>query len=180
VDTPRQPFQQAADHVVRELAALPRAFTHRDYQSRNLLVTSAVSHAPGGPAGPALGWIDFQDALLGPRAYDLVALLCDSYQPFSRSFVEARLDEYAGERRFDAAERARLGREFDLITLQRKLKDAGRFVFIEKRRGDASFLPFVAPTLAIVEQALDRLLDVPELQGLPEVVRAARAAAEDT
>jgi aminoglycoside/choline kinase family phosphotransferase len=59
----------------------------------------------------------------------------------------------------DAAQRAALGREFDLITVQRKLKDAGRFVFIERSKGDASFLVFVEPTLAIVRQALDRLGD---------------------
>lgn len=178
VETPRQPFQEAVDYLVRELCALPRGFTHRDYQSRNLLVTPAEAGARFAANGTALGWIDFQDALLGPRAYDLVALLGDSYQPFSRAFVEARLDDYARERGFEPAERARLGREFDLITLQRKLKDAGRFVFIERRRGDASFLPFVAPTLAIVEDALERLRDVPELRGLPAAVHAARAAAE--
>ncbi len=46
----------------------------------------------------ALSWIDFQDALLGPRVYDLVALLNDSYQTFDRPFVEARLREYADSR----------------------------------------------------------------------------------
>jgi hypothetical protein len=165
LNAPRAPFQRALDFLLRELCALPRAFTHRDYQSRNLLVTP-----------DRLGWIDFQDALLGPRAYDLVALLCDSYQPFDRTFVERRLDDYAGARALGTDERAALDREFDLLTLERKLKDAGRFVFIEKKRGDASFLPFVAPTLAIVEDALERLRDVPELAGLAPIVRAARAS----
>jgi len=178
VNAPRDPFQRAVDYVVAELAALPRAFTHRDYQSRNLLVLPRAVAASGRARDDAvLGWIDFQDALLGPRAYDLVALLCDSYQPFERAFVEARLDDYARVRALDASERQALGREFDLITLQRKLKDAGRFVFIEKKRGDASFLPFVAPTLAIVEDALARLAGVPELAGLGAIVRAARAVA---
>jgi aminoglycoside/choline kinase family phosphotransferase len=179
VDAPREPFQRAVDYVVGELALLPRAFTHRDYQSRNLLVLPGATATldPVPDAEPVLGWIDFQDALLGPRAYDLVALLCDSYQPFDRAFVEARLDDYAGVRALSALERRALGREFELITLQRKLKDAGRFVFIEKKRGDASFLPFVAPTLAIVENALERLAGVPELAGLDAIVRAARTAA---
>ncbi|HEV8550225.1 MAG TPA: phosphotransferase [Polyangiaceae bacterium] len=166
VEAPREGFERAVDYLVRQLLALPRAFTHRDYQSRNLLVTP----------GAGLGWIDFQDALLGPRAYDLVALLCDSYQPFERAFVEARLDDYAAARSLSALDRRALGREFDWLTLQRKLKDAGRFVFIEKRRHDASFLPFVAPTLAIVEEALERLGDVPELAALAPIVAAARAA----
>jgi aminoglycoside/choline kinase family phosphotransferase len=178
VDAPRAPFQRALDYLLGELCALPRAFTHRDYQSRNLLVTPATdaTHGDGEVPTPLLGWIDFQDALLGPRAYDLVALLCDSYQPFDRAFVERRLDEYARARALDDAGRAALGREFDLLTLQRKLKDAGRFVFIERTRGDPSFLPFIDPTLAIVENALERLADVPELAGLPAIVRAARGA----
>jgi aminoglycoside/choline kinase family phosphotransferase len=150
-------FDAARARLVTTLAGLSRGFVHRDYQSRNLLVT----RVPG-----ILGWIDFQDALLGPRAYDLVALLCDSYQPFDRDFVERRLDDYAAERGLDADDRRALGREFDLITVQRKLKDAGRFVFIEKRRGDPSFLPFVEPTLDIVRNALARLSDVAELRAL--------------
>jgi len=177
VSVAREPFQRALDYVVAELAALPRAFTHRDYQSRNLLVLAPAPSSAAGTDGAELGWIDFQDALLGPRAYDLVALLCDSYQPFDRAFVEARLDDYAEARALSATERHALGREFDLLTLQRKLKDAGRFVFIERKRGDASFLPFVAPTLDIVADALARLADVPELEGLPAIVRAARAVA---
>lgn len=162
----RAGFERAAAYLVETLARLPRGFTHRDYQSRNLLVL---------PRGE-LGWIDFQDALLGPRAYDLVALLCDSYQPFERAFVEARLDDYAAARTFSHDERRALGREFDLLTVQRKLKDAGRFVFLERVRGDASFLPYVRPTLDIVGDALVRLESEPELADLSELVRAARAA----
>lgn len=157
----RRVFDAASAALVAALARLPRGFVHRDYQSRNLLVAED---------GASLGWIDFQDALLGPRVYDLVALLCDSYQPFDRAFVERRLDEYASERGFSRDDRLALGREFDLVTVQRKLKDAGRFVFIEKRRGDASFLRFVSPTLAIVRQALTRVSDVRELALLHELL----------
>jgi aminoglycoside/choline kinase family phosphotransferase len=176
-----EPFQRARDYLVNVLAALPRGFTHRDYQSRNLIVTTppgeVTLHASARATVPrALGWIDFQDALLGPRAYDLVALLCDSYQRFDRAFVEARLDDYAAARELTPLERRALGREFDLLTLQRKLKDAGRFVFIDKQRGDASFLPFVRPTLDIVLDALARLPGVPELQALAPLVQAARDA----
>jgi aminoglycoside/choline kinase family phosphotransferase len=173
VSAPHLAFERARDYLVNELTALPRGFTHRDYQSRNLIVTTPLS---GAAAGPVLGWVDFQDALLGPRAYDLVALLCDSYQPFERTFVEARLDDYAAARELTARERRELGREFDLLTLQRKLKDAGRFVFLEKKRGDASFLPFVRPTLDIVLDALGRLHAVPELHALEPIVRAAHDA----
>jgi aminoglycoside/choline kinase family phosphotransferase len=99
-------------------------------------------------------------------------LLCDSYQPFAPSFVEQRLSDYRTTRGLAADDARSLRREFDLITVQRKLKDAGRFVFIEKNRADPSFLPFVDPTLAIVRQALARLSDVPELAELARLFEA--------
>lgn len=152
----RAKFDEIADRLARRIAAWPRGFTHRDYQSRNLMVRQ----------GGGLVWIDFQDALLGPRVYDLVALLNDSYQTFDRAFVEARLDEYAAEAGLDAASRAELGREFDLVTVQRKLKDAGRFVFIDRVKNNASFLPFVVPTIQKVVSSLALLRDDPDMATL--------------
>ena len=60
--------------IAEQLAAAPRGFTHRDYQSRNLMVKDGE-----------LVVIDFQDALQGPRQYDLVALLRDSYVELDRA-----------------------------------------------------------------------------------------------
>lgn len=147
-----------ADRLARRIAGWPRGFVHRDYQSRNLMVKR-------GPAGAAeLVWIDFQDALLGPAVYDLVALLNDSYQSFDRPFQEARLDEYAAERGTGRAGRERLGREFDVLTVQRKLKDAGRFVFIDRVKKNPSFLPYVGPSIAKVRGALARLRDEEDMR----------------
>lgn len=148
--TDRETFERAARHLARTIAAWPRGFVHRDYQSRNLMVLD-------GPRGPDLVWIDFQDALLGPRVYDLVALLSDSYQTFERSFVEARLDEYATHLELGQGGRSAVGREFDMVTVQRKLKDAGRFVFIDRVRNNPGFLCFVEPTIDKVRAALARL-----------------------
>jgi aminoglycoside/choline kinase family phosphotransferase len=164
----RPDFERARDRLLSELLTLPRGFTHRDYQSRNLMMTTS----DGGAA--ELAWIDFQDALLGPRAYDLVALLCDSYQPFDPAFVRAHLDDYARARELAPTDRSALEREVWLLAVQRKLKDAGRFVFIERRRGDASFLPFVAGTLDMVMAALEQLDDIAELRALEPLVRAAQ------
>ena len=66
-------------------------------------------------------------------------------------------------------------REFRLITVQRKLKDAGRFVFIERNKGDASFLAFVAPTLALVLDSLAALADDSALGPLRERLVAWRS-----
>jgi hypothetical protein len=145
----RSRFARIARSWAERVRALEYGFAHRDFQSRNLMVM---------PQGERerIAWVDFQDALLGPRVYDLVALLGDSYQSFDDAFVRERLREYCERRampdQFDA-----IFREFHLVTVQRKLKDAGRFVFIEHKKGDASYLGFVEPTIALVRRSLTQL-----------------------
>jgi aminoglycoside/choline kinase family phosphotransferase len=143
--------------IAVDLAAEPRGFTHRDYQSRNLMVL------PGGEQAV----IDFQDALLGPRQYDLVALLRDSYVELDAPFVEAMLRRYLAA--LAAAGGPELGydgfrRVFDLLTVQRKLKDAGRFVFIDRVRKNPGFLVSIPASLRYVRDALARRPDLARLQ----------------
>lgn len=156
----RATFDAVAGRLAGRIASWQRAFVHRDYQSRNLMVRP----------GEKLCWIDFQDALLGPRVYDLVALLNDSYQTFDRAFVEARLDDFADASGFGAEGRAVLGLEFDRVTVQRKLKDAGRFVFIDRVKGNPSFLRFVEPTIAKVRASLARLQGDEDMRALEAVL----------
>jgi aminoglycoside/choline kinase family phosphotransferase len=153
-------FEEAADRIAARVAALPRGFVHRDYQSRNLMVLDS------GASPLTLAWVDFQDALLGPMVYDLVALLNDSYQEFDRTFVEDRLSEFGRERGLDDEARSDLVRQFDLVTVQRKLKDAGRFVFIDRVKKDPSYLRFVEPTLRKVGLSVERLGDDRDMQQL--------------
>ena len=166
-DDVRAAFDAIADRLARRIAAWPRGFVHRDYQSRNLMVHTGPGEAL------SLVWIDFQDALLGPRVYDLVALLNDSYQSFDRDFIEARLDDFAAAAGMDAAGRAALGREFDVVTVQRKLKDAGRFIFIDRVKKNPSFLPYFEPSLAKVRAALARLEDEEDMRALARIVERA-------
>lgn len=161
----RATFDRVAEELARTIASWPRGFVHRDYQSRNLMVVPASNGA-----GIELAWIDFQDALLGPRVYDLVALLSDSYQQFDDAFLSERLDEYARHLGLDARGRAEVEREFHLVTVQRKLKDAGRFVFIDRTKSNPSFLPFVEPTIAKIRRALSRLHDDSDMRALASIL----------
>ena len=147
------------DRIAASLAAEPLGFTHRDYQSRNLMVL----------AGGEQAVIDFQDALLGPRQYDLVALLRDSYVELPSDLVEAMLRRYLA--RLEAEGGPRLPYQpfrqtFDLLTVQRKLKDAGRFVFIDRVRGNPGFLVSIPASLRYVREALSRRPDLAPLQRL--------------
>jgi aminoglycoside/choline kinase family phosphotransferase len=159
-------FGTIASGLAARIASWPRTFVHRDYQSRNLMVR---------PDG-GLCWIDFQDALLGPRVYDLVALLNDSYQTFDRPFVEARLADYARYAGLGDSSVELLRREFDLVTVQRKLKDAGRFVFIDRVKHNPSFLKFVEPTIVKVRTSLSRLQDDDDMRELAGILARALGA----
>jgi hypothetical protein len=154
--------------IAEQLAAEPRGFTHRDYQSRNIMILhrmGGAESAAGGGAPDAQAVIDFQDALQGPRQYDLVALLRDSYIVLEPPEIDALLDRYCA--RLGVEDRATFRRTFDLLTVQRKLKDAGRFEFIARVKGNPGFLPHVPSSLQYVKEALARL---PELRDFHELL----------
>lgn len=158
--TENRVLDSAFDRIVSEISALPYGLAHRDFQSRNLMVHRET-----------LRLIDFQDALLAPVAYDLVALLRDSYVELPWDLVERCLDRYTRARPYvglSAIPGDQIRKAFHWITVQRKLKDAGRFVFIEREKGDPSFLRHIPSSLAYVASALDR---APELGELGEVLR---------
>ncbi len=145
--------------ISRTLAGAPRGFTHRDYQSRNIMVKDGE-----------LVVIDFQDALQGPRQYDLVALLRDSYVELDRSFVDGMLDRYISrfaEKHDERIDAGAFKRFFDLLTVQRKLKDAGRFEYIHRVKGNPGFLVSIPASLRYVKTALDAQ---PELSPLREII----------
>ncbi len=154
-DAQRGELERSFDLLVDQVLALPQGFVHRDYQSRNLMWA----------LGDALVVIDFQDALQGPAVYDLVALMCDSYVDLDHPLQLAMITHLA-ELRGESA--AALERAFWLVTVQRKLKDAGRFVFIDQVRGNPDFLPWYAPSLRYVGRALSHL---PELAPLATLLR---------
>jgi len=158
-DAERAELDTLFRRMASQLAAAPRGFTHRDYQSRNLMVK-----------GDELVVIDFQDALQGPRQYDLVALLRDSYVELERPFVQAMLDAYIVA--FEKQTREKIDVKsfkqfFDLLSVQRKLKDAGRFEFINRVKGNPGFLVSIPASLRYVKGALDVL---PELADLRRIV----------
>lgn len=153
----REVLEASFKRIAEELAAQPRLFVHRDYQSRNLMVQDTER-------GPRLRLIDFQDALLGTAAYDLVGLLRDSYVALDGALLDELVAYHVDRAALDGGAFTRL---FNLQTVQRKLKDAGRFVFIERVKKIPGFMQHIPSSLAFVARALDRL---PELADLREVL----------
>ncbi len=155
-------FREAFTMMAECMANQPAVFTHRDYHSRNLMVD-----------GDRLGVIDFQDALMGPATYDLASLLRDSYLALDESFIDEMIDRYLEgmcaeldrdtQERMLFTDRAAFRRLFDLTSIQRNLKAAGRFVYIAQVKGNPKFLADIPRTLGYVRRNLETY---PELEPL--------------
>jgi len=155
----RKAMQTWGEKLCHEIEAMPYGFTHRDFQSRNLMLH-----------GYEFYLIDFQDALQGPTVYDLVALLRDSYVDLAPAMLEQLLQTYQSARKraeLPVLEEKLFERNFYLVTLQRKLKDAGRFQFIKTMKGNDKFLKHVPTSLKYVKDAFSHL---PEYQPLGKLI----------
>lgn len=162
----KKEFENWTRRITQEILKFPQGWTHRDFQSRNLIVKNKQ-----------LFLLDFQDALIGPIVYDLVSLLRDSYIPLSWDSVKKLMEYYLFQRedsKIPWESPQEFSRYFDLVTLQRKLKDAGRFQYIHTVKKNSNFLPYVAPSLGYVKEALGHLEEFAPLshwlkQYLPEI-----------
>lgn len=153
-------LREGFERLVADVAAIPMAPIHRDFQSHNIMVL---------PEGE-LVLLDHQDAMIGSIVYDAVALLRDSYieipRPLLGELVERVSTSIAGTAAAAGASAQTIQRWFWLQTLQRKLKDAGRFVYIDRVKGNPAFLRFIDSSLRYVADAAARLPEYGELFGV--------------
>lgn len=154
--TPDQ--HEMLDHTFELLAesALeqPLVCVHRDYHSRNLMITS--DNNPG--------VLDFQDAVIGPVTYDLVSLLRDCYIAWPRERVETWALNYLGRAReaniIKESDQQRLLRWFDLMGVQRHLKASGIFARLNYRDGKPGYLKDIPRTLSYVADVSKRYAEL--------------------
>lgn len=117
--------------VLAETAARP-VVTLRDYHAENLLLLD------GRPGVQALGLLDFQDALAGHPAYDLVSLLQDARRDVSTRVEQTLLREYA--RAADVADMERFRAAYEVLGAQRNAKILGIFVRLRDRDGRTGYV----------------------------------------
>ncbi|MDX1344369.1 MAG: phosphotransferase [Sedimenticolaceae bacterium] len=136
--------------LVENALEQPQLFVHRDYHSRNLMLTA--SNSPG--------IIDFQDAVRGPITYDLVSLLKDAYIRWPLEQVDSWVEDYVElalqSGLIDAAGARQFQRWFDLMGLQRHIKVAGIFARLYRRDGKAGYLADIPLVLDYIVEMADR------------------------
>ncbi|MCC5854496.1 MAG: phosphotransferase [Idiomarina sp.] len=129
----------------------PRVGVHRDYHSRNLMIT----------ADNQLAVIDFQDAVVGPITYDLVSLLRDCYVKWPADFVDG-LVAYAHDMLREEAlldqsvSLAEFQEWFDWTGLQRHTKASGIFARLFHRDGKSGYLADIPQTVGYLTDIAGR------------------------
>ena len=117
--------------VVAETLAAP-VLTLRDYHADNLL------RLPGRRGLQRLGLLDFQDALAGHRAYDLVSLLQDARRDVSPELEEAMLGRYMDAA--GVADRHAFRAAYEVLGAQRNTKILGIFTRLNRRDGRTGYI----------------------------------------
>lgn len=146
------------DLLIASALEQPQVVVHRDFHSRNIMLTEAGE----------LGVIDFQDAVSGPVSYDAVSLLRDCYVQWPAEQVAAWCDAYyeqlcrSGQLANVSTEQFR--RWFDLMGLQRHIKVLGTFARLSLRDNKSGYLEDLPLVLHYVHEILELYAaDTPEI-----------------
>ncbi len=137
------------DLILQNNLAQPCVFVHRDYHSRNLMVTL-----------PNPGILDFQDAVYGPVTYDLVSLFRDAYIHWDEERVLDWLIRYWEKARKAelpvAADFADFYRDFEWMGVQRHIKVLGIFARLCHRDGKEGYLRDMPLVMDYLHKACER------------------------
>jgi len=136
------------------ILAQAQVYVHRDYHSRNLMITQ--DNNPG--------VLDFQDAVYGAITYDLVSLLKDAYI----SWDEEQIIDWA-VRYWQPAKKAGLPvpddfsefyRDFEWMGVQRHIKVLGIFARLSHRDGKDGYLKDMPIVMAHLRKVCERYVEL--------------------
>ena len=127
-------------------------FVHRDYHSRNIMLTLTN----------VIGVIDYQDAMNGAITYDLVSLLKDCYIEFKREDIEELVLEFRDKKGLETEDKEFI-KWFNFMGLQRHIKVLGIFSRLHLRDGKDGYLKDIPLTLKYTIEAASRYDETKEL-----------------
>ena len=161
-------LEQCFAFLAEEALGQSRAWVHRDYHSRNLMVMET-----GNP-----GILDFQDAVIGPVTYDLVSLLRDCYVSWPQERVMGWVRDYLAISQangmLSGIDPQQFQRWFDLMGVQRHLKAVGIFARLNHRDSKPGYLPDIPRTLGYVLEVSARYSELGPLRRLLEELTPAQ------
>ncbi|QSZ40693.1 phosphotransferase [Sulfurimonas aquatica] len=142
----KEMMQKALDSISEIVLSQPQGvFVHRDYHSRNIMLTT----------NKQIGVIDYQDAMSGAITYDLVSLLKDCYIEFKREEIEELVLAFRDKLGLKTGNGEFL-KWFDFMGLQRHIKVLGIFSRLHLRDGKDGYLKDIPLTLKYVVETASR------------------------
>ncbi len=147
--------------LVEAALAQPQLLVHRDFMPRNLMPSDAGAVV-----------LDFQDAVRGPLAYDVLSLFKDAFLSWPESRVEqwvARYHQRAQEQGLPVPGIETFRRDLDFIGVHRHLKVLGIFARLHHRDDKPRYLADGPRFIAYLEQVLPRY---PQLAPLAELLES--------
>ena len=163
---PDSEYLHCTQTLIEQIDRIPKAFMHRDFHCRNLLLCP----------NEQVGIIDFQGAMHGPVTYDLVSLLRDCYVDNDENWIKQTTLQFQDSLLSSNLEYARVEtdefiRWFDFTGLQRHLKCIGIFHRLHIRDHKPDYMKEVPRVIKYINTVLDRN---PLLQDLKELFNRAK------
>ena len=145
-------IQECFDSLVKIILEIPTTFVHRDFHSRNLMITD--SNNPG--------VLDYQDALIGPITYDAVSLLKDCYVNWDKKLITEMLSTYYKKIKADYnnIEFDEFSFWFDVVGLQRHFKAIGIFSRLNYRDNKITFMRDIPRTYKYVDEVINKYTEL--------------------
>lgn len=143
----RDGFTEAWNDALDRLAGTETSLVLRDYHSPNLIWRSRKRGLD------RLGLIDFQDALIGPSAYDVASLAMDARVTIPQEIEQRTVEAYLRSRG-PGFDRAAFGLAYAAMAAQRNSKILGIFVRLHRRDGKPAYLKHLPRIRAYLRRAL--------------------------
>ena len=136
-------------------------FLHRDFQSRNLMITNNKVNI-----------IDFQGGRLGPLGYDLASLLIDPYAQIPEQIQHELLEHYLEHLCTYGLDDLAFAKGYPNLALQRNLQILGAYAFLGFQKQKGFFKQFILPATFSLHQRLAQpeAKDYPQLRKLTDMV----------
>ena len=158
-------MRQAFALIIENNLAQEKVFVHRDFHSRNLMVT-----AQNNP-----GILDFQDAVYGPITYDAASLWRDAYIAWPEEMVIDWVIQFWEEGRKSGlpmpSDFGQFYRDFEWMGLQRHLKVMGIFARLFHRDGKDGYLKDIPLVLDYAIATANRYIELKPLARILEATR---------
>jgi aminoglycoside/choline kinase family phosphotransferase len=149
----KEMIKNSIDSISEVILTQPQnIFVHRDFHSRNIMLT----------ANNEIGIIDYQDAMSGAITYDLVSLLKDCYINFEKEKIDELALYLKDKSNLDVDDKTFL-KWFDFMGMQRHIKVLGVFSRLHIRDNKDGYLKDIPLTLKYAIEATSRYDETKEL-----------------